>query len=676
MPKELQAVGTDAERKLFTEVKAHYDMAEQDLRQRVQRKNGFDDADKLFNNFIDESRDRWPYQSVVFDPRIATAIWEKNARLIANKPKGRLVPREGADELGAFVNNELLSWQWDEVSRVDEPMVSKIAMMDLNARRYGAGFAVIQWRYECRAQLKDGEAKKKVVYDGPFMKVLKARDVLANPSYDTIRHWFSYRDYTTLQDLRAINAASRSQPKYRNLDLLAQSMAEDSNAKSGDQRSSSYLIKNKTVRGLEDFLGRDTAFKTVEIITEMRPDRWVVYAPKHGIILQDIPNPYKHGEIPVVMLRYNPLGDDLYGFAETEQVARVQKAINALVCQYLDTIQTDLYPPVMVDSTRVNMHTLEFGPNTKWMVSGGDPRTAIARLETSSAATSSFTQAYSLLVGSLQNALGEASAAFSNLQPFGQEKTATEIKDTGFSRTVRDNSNQIYLSEVVKKIIMFWHSMNQQFIFALPGEKQKVIRIVGRDAIKYLQEQGLDTIHPTDDEIAKGIDQEPGVGMGPEYPVISPNGDIQPKLQMDDNGQSANLVIEKDDLTGDFDYIPDIESMRTPSAEDTAAKLTEFIGLVVNPAVLQMLQMEGKQVKMSELLVKAAESTKVLKDADQFFENMPQQQAPVPGMEPGMPEELMPQPMMEGGAGAEQQQAGPTPNGYGAGAGISGLPTI
>lgn len=682
--KEAPAVGTETERRLFTEVKSHYDMADEDLRTRIQRKNGFDDADKLFSNYIDESRDKWPYQSVVFDPRVATAIWEKNARLIANKPKGRLVPREGSDEVGAYINNELLSWEWDQVSRVDEPMVAKIAALDMNARKYGSAFGVVTWRYEHRAVMdKDGTAKRKCVYDGPYFKVLDARNVLANPSFSTIKNWFQYREFTTIQDMKAINERSRGEPKYKNLDILQGRLDEESKTRGGDTRSSQYLVKNKAIRGLNDFLGQDTAFKTVEIIHEYRQDRWITFAPQHGVILSDGPNPYRHGEIPVVMLRYNSLGDDLYGFSEIEQVARVQKAINALVCQYLDTIQTDLYPPVLVDSTRVNLNTLEFGPNTKWMVSGGDPRTAIARLETSTAATNSFTQAYSLLVGSLQNALGEASAAFSNLDPFGSQKTATEIKDTSFSRTVRDNSNQIYLSEAVKKITMLWHAMNQQFLFSLPNEKQKIIRIVGRDAINFFNEQGLGDVHPTEQEVQEeamtGIPSN--TGIGPEYPVVGPNGEMKPKFELDHSGQGGYLTIEKEDLGGDFDYIPDIESMRAPTEGETEQKFMQMIQLVSLPPVMQMLAAEGKRPKMSELITRAMEATRVVRDADAFFENTPTPPMdPTMGMSQGLPG--APQgpggPQPEGGMPTNGQptEQGPVPNGAGASLGQGGFAAI
>src|SRR5687767_4031343 len=93
---EITAKGTSGEVKVFTEVyKNHYSMSSSDLQQRIMRKNGFDDADKMFASYIDEGS--WPYSSTLFVPIPYTTIIEKSARLIGSKPKGRMVPREGGD---------------------------------------------------------------------------------------------------------------------------------------------------------------------------------------------------------------------------------------------------------------------------------------------------------------------------------------------------------------------------------------------------------------------------------------------------------------------------------------------------------------------------------------------------------------------------------------------------
>src|SRR5258708_6608948 len=153
---ETPVMGKDQERQFFTECFRHYAMATQDVNR---RRVDWDSKDVLFRSYIPESS--WPYRSMVFDPRIFTALYEKGARLLANKPEGRLIPRSGGDALGAKINNELLSFQWDDnVRAAEQPMLAKWALMDLNARKYGASFAYVPWKWQ-RQVLRERDPKSK-----------------------------------------------------------------------------------------------------------------------------------------------------------------------------------------------------------------------------------------------------------------------------------------------------------------------------------------------------------------------------------------------------------------------------------------------------------------------------------------------------------------------------------
>jgi len=620
--KDLIISGSPQEQKRFTEVLGHYTIAKQDLQQRIQRKNGFDDADKMFASYIDEKD--WPYKSMMFDPRPYTVILEKTARLVGRKPKGRLVPREGGDTLGAYVNNELLSYQWDDNTRLGETMLSKWIMMDMNARKYGSSFAINKWRWEKRG--KDN----KVFYDGPDMKVCSSRDVLANPSYNYINKWFQYREYVTLDDLKKTNDTAKKDPIYKNLSQLELSLKQQQEAK-GDKRSTNYTNQNKSIRGLSDTMGDDRVYPPVEIVTEYRPDRWIVFAPKHGVVIRDIPNPYGHGEIPVVHLKYYPLPDDLYGVSELEPVSKQIKGINCLFSQYIDNVTIDLYPPLMVNPVNVRMHTLEFTPEAKWLMN--NPGVDVKRLETSTSATNNFQSAYSLMVGSLMSALGESSQQMSSTNPFQDQGrvTATEIKDTAFTRNVRDNMNQIFLSDAIKKQTMFCLSMNKQFMFKGKTDKVKVVRIVGKDAINFFTSKGLSDIRPTEDDIINQMNGgNEAIMEGPMFPVQ--NGeDIVPKFSPDQMGEGGDLYIEEGDVIGEYDYIPDIETMEAPSNEDIEAKMTAVLGVLKDPVIIQMLAAEYKKPKVQDLLVKMFEATKVIKDADAYFEDLPPQNPMIGG---------------------------------------------
>jgi len=639
-------------------------MAQEDLDSRLPDWNR---KDELFRTYINESN--WPYQAVMFDPRVFTAIFEKTSRLLANKPRGRMVPREGGDTLGAKINNELLSFQWDDSERVEnKPMITKWAMMDQNARKYGASFALCPWRYENRKQ----EDKMKNWYDGPYFKPLINRDCLPNPSYSTIKNWFQHRDYLTIDELERVNDAARSKPIYKNLDILREAVKKDSKA-GGDTRESNWSSRNKSIKGLTDYLGQDEVFKTIEVITEYRPDRWISFAPKHGVIIRDIPNPYKHGQIPVVMLKYYEVDDDIYGLSEIEPVEKLQRGANAIISQYMDAINMSLYTPLKVRSTGVNMATLEFGPGKKWLMD--NPESDVLPFETSTTGVTEFVSTYRFLIGAIQEGFGESSAIASGMSPGEGDKTATEIKDTAAQRLSRDNFNQIYLSEAIKKQMMFWHSMNQQFLFSGKEEKNKIIRIVGKDALRYFKKMGLGEYGLTE-EGTKMMSELPMEGVAnvkpeqldervwaPVYPIETEDG-IKPKFNLGAGEETGELYIEPEDLTGNYDYIPDIESMALPTDQATALMKKQLLEMVKDQYIAQKLVSEGYNIKIKELLEDMLEDTG-LKDADKYFERQTEEQMMGGGEQVGQ------QTNQVGGTGVGAGQPG---MGNGGIQGMAGLP--
>lgn len=611
---------TRTEEKQFNQVMRHYDMAVEDL---DIRKPDFDKADELFRSYLDE--DTWPYDAMIFLPRIFTSLFEKTSRLIGGKPRGRLVPREKGDVIGAKINNALLDFQWDDAARVDgNPMVAKWAMMDQLARKYGASFALCLWHYE--------KHNDEVWFDGPSFKVLNNRDVLANPSYSCVKNWFQHREYLTLHELESVNAVARQRPIYKNINELRDKLKSE--LKTMDTREANYQSRNKTIKGYTDYLGRDEFNKIVEVVTEYSSDRWITFAPKHGIILRDIENPYKHGQIPVVMLKYYPIDDDLYGIPEWEPVEKTQKALNALMSQYIDAVNLELHSPIGIDSTRVRLHTVELGARKRWITTG-DPRSAITKYDFGSPnAVGAFRTSYSILVGEIQEALGEASQLNSTVNPLESKKTATEIRDTAAQRLSRDNFNQIFLGEAIKQQMLFWYSMNQQFFFKAK-EKQKILRIVGREYLDYFERQGLSQTQLSDEALSQLADMaemgqqvNPSEYETPVWPVETPQG-VVPKLDMQVPGEYGELMLERQDMEGTYDYIPDVSTMEPPDQQQELQAKMQALAMIKDPTTVQMLQQEGKTVKLSELIVDTLEDMG-FKDAGKYVISLEEQNAENP----------------------------------------------
>uniref|UniRef100_A0A6M3LE63 Putative portal protein n=1 Tax=viral metagenome TaxID=1070528 RepID=A0A6M3LE63_9ZZZZ len=646
------------------EVKQHHDIGFQETERRSTGKNrigsiSFNEADELFRSWIDESK--WPYDALLFDPRIFTFISEKASRLISNKPQGKLIPREGSNQLAAKINNELLSYQWDQATQGGS-MLSKWALMDMNTRKYGSSFAIAKWRYEL-------DSKGIVVFDGPEMQILNNRDIAHDLSANSIENcnWFQARQYVTIQDLKNVNDQARQAPIYRNLDKLkaAIQIDEKDSGGGGDSRSVNWTSRNRAIAGLEqDPVGKDDTFKTVEIVTEYRRDRWITFAPKHGVVIRDIDNPYKNNQLPIVMLRYYQIDDDLYGLSEIEPVKGLQKALNALLCQYVDEINQKLYSPIAV-GPGVRQHTLEWGKGARWIMN--NPMTDFRLVESRSNAAQFFNNTYSVLVSAMMNALGESSLGTSNIQPFQKDKTATEVKALQLQRNSRDNFNQIFLSEAIERQYMLWHTMNQVLLFSDPKTTYYMIRISGADAVKYFSEEhladpalshekaievgsdmdkindvlarakkteGLDKLFIEHPELEREFQIHPEDYLSPQFPInkgTKQKPDLVPKLEIDSNGKGASLAIEPDDINGSFDFSIDVQSMQVSADEEKKQGRQQAISLfATNPNITQMLAAEGVKPKFKELFVTWLEDVG-FDDASRFFEAAPQGQVGEPG---------------------------------------------
>ena len=636
---------------VFQEVKRHHDVGFQETDRRATGKNrigtiSFDEADELFRSWIDENK--WPYDALLFDPRVFTFIFEKTSRLISNKPQARLTPRQGGDVLRAKINNELLAYQWDEAN-LGGTMLSKWSLMDINARKYGASFALTKWRYEC-----DPNGRR--LFDGPEMEVLNNRDVAHDLTATSIENcnWFQVRQYVTLQSLMYVNDQARTEPTYKNLDKIREAIGRDAQeGGGGDTRGVNWRSRSRQIAGLEnDPVGKDDTFKTVEVVTEYRKDRWITFAPKYGVVLRDIPNPYLNNEIPVVMLRYYAVDDDLYGLSEIEPIKGLQKAINAILCQYVDEINQKLYSPIAI-GPGVRQHTLEWGKGARWIMN--NPLTDFRLVESRSNAAQFFNNTYSVLVAAMMNALGESSLGVSNVQPYQQDKTATEIKALQLQRNARDNYNQIFLAEAIKRQYKLWYTMNRVLLFSDEDAMFFVLRLNSADdAARYFLQSGLmDEQEISNDDImehyannaeiinkmneAKSnnknfsdlIDNNPDLAASLQsmptpkrkYQVnigTTKSPSMTDKLQQE--GSDVLLYVEPKDLDGMYDFTIDVESMQVNYDEERKQARQAAVSLLAtNPNVLQLLAMEQVKPKFKDLFVSWLEDLG-FSDASRFFE--------------------------------------------------------
>lgn len=592
---------------ILVEITSHYQDWKEDNDTRRLRDNGWNDiTDAYYGKLPDE----WPYNSQVVDPVLSTTLIEKNARLLNSRLKGRLVPREGGDAVKARINNAILDFQWDNAN-LGGSMLSKWSMMDMDTRLYGSKFALSCWKV-----IKDGD---KVVFEGNELIPKDIRDCGIDPNCQNIKDakWFQLREWTTMDDLEKANKNKEGIEIYPGLAELKKAVENSS-----DRRDTEYLSRVKQLKSLNDRMGDDDSFQVIEIVTEYRPDRWITFAPKHNIILRDIKNPYKHGKIPIVQLKYYPLGDDPIGESEVERVLSLWRAIQSVLNAHLDGMNVRMFPPLKILEGQARIETLVYGPGAPWIMNNPN---AVTEMQFGNGSLNEFQTNFGALKSAFSQAMGDLSQGVSNVDPTEADKTATEIKHVAKQQNIRDEKNQIDLGEAIADCMKMWLCNNQQFLFSDPDKHEHVLRILGKDEFQYFKDLGMDEMDLTQDalnEIQEIIEATEGTiddatleqmieaGKTPRYPVIeNPNVKdpskykVKAKLNVSEKGDFGELSVVPDDTEGVYDYVPDVKSMSVGADAEYTNGMQRLFDTLMNPQIGQMLAQEGVKLNIQDLLV-------------------------------------------------------------------------
>lgn len=594
-------------------LQTHYSKWTQINDTRRTRKNGWDD---VISAYMGKLPPNWPYQSVVTDPVIRTTIIEKNSRLLNSKLQGRLIPREGGDLIKARINNALLDFQWDNAQE-GGTMIEKVASCDQGTRLFGASFGLVYW-----------DTKK----DSNEFKPWDIRDIGFDPGANHIRNakWVQLREWSTVDTL-----------ERRGFDVKKLKAMIKRGEITSDRRQNAYNPQELSNKSIEDEQGTDIAFVTVEVVTEYTPKTCVAFLPKYNLIIKDAKNPYKHGKIPLAMLRYYPLGTDIIGESEVEGVIPLSRAINAVLCGTIDELNLATRPPVIAMSGQYRKESIVYGPGAIWEASNPD---ALRELQMGANAVQAFNTLYPALKAAYNTAMGDQSLGISNVSGAQEDKTATEVKALVSQQSNRDQNNQMYLAEFLKDIMMMWLSNNKQYLFDDPTKKFRILKIVGKQNIQALQAMRLDELDIPDyaiNQIADTVMQNPemvseqdmmsvvdDVAMPTNSVIINPqeedpeNYQIKNKLEVSDTGEEAELYYTADDLADEqvLDYIPDVKSMAAGAGAMQQEGRQKAVELVLNPQVGQMLMSQGESLKIKELLVTLLEDIGY-KDAEGLFQS-------------------------------------------------------
>jgi len=296
-------------------------------------------------------------------------------------------------------------------------------------------------------------------------------------------------------------------------------------------------------------------------------------------------------------------------------------------------------PPLKI-GPGANIDTIIWGAEAQWMMNNPND---VVEMQSNGEAMRYFQTTYSALKAAFNTAMGDMSQGISGIDPFSPDKTATEIKQTVRQQNVRDQSNQMYLGECISDMMMMWLVNNRQFLFLDSSKHEYILRIIGTELFEYFKRAGLDemTVEPeamqTIGEIIQA--QEGNMNEGdiqqlyeaaktPKFPVYDNPKEknpekmtAYPKMRMNDMEDGAELSVLPDDLDGTYDYIADVVSMQAGASDQLLKAQNQAVQmLTTNPVVLQLLQAQGVQPQIKDLLISVFDQAG-LKDAERYFQS-------------------------------------------------------
>ena len=423
--------------------------------------------------------------------------------------------------------------------------------------------------------------------------------------------WFILRTFKTLKELKDEND-TRGMEVYKNLDVLEKAIKDKANKKTTDT-DMNYREHRRVMLSTEELRGEDESNPEFAVFRRFTKDSWVYVVPEFDVVIRDIPNPYFHGKLPIVVGVDYPYPGELYGMGEIEPIDRIQRAVNAVLNQRLDNVQLVLRNMWKVrKGGGVDMHTLVSAPGN---VITTDDMTAVEAFQVPDVTGNTFVGTMNYLTAALQNGSGITDYTM------GVNTSANVATDTATGvRLVQQEANaqfklkiQLFYSMVVEKIANQWKDLRIQFT----TEEQK-FRIIGKDSV---------------DNMLKSTDLAKTSIYG--QPIFPGDYETPAKLTISKDKNFAFLTVYPEDIqpsiVGDWDFIAVVsnESITDPIALNES--FFQALDRVSTSQWVEGLATQGKQLDYAALTPKVFEKLSIGIEANDVLTDMLQQQEPQMG---------------------------------------------
>ncbi len=501
----------------------------------------FDEKEKILFSEPDDSITVNETRSRVQDPTLLSSIIKQNNAVMAQMPSGKVVALSKKNKGKSLFMDLILHNHIIPHATTQYDVFTKLWLLSFYRKVYGS-FGV----------LVDMAVNKESGYVGPDFTLIPIRAIIPQSGKYTVEdsERVSVRSKVTKDWLK-----SRDKSVWKNVDNLLEGKPgeDDPNEQSWVQRKYSQDLEKK-----EEW----------EIITRYEKDRWVTFSRDQKLILRDIPNPQKNGELPVVMCHSYPLLDRFIGLGDFERGKTLHYTMSSLINLYLDGVKMSIFPPLKIDPNSVaDWDSFQLGAGATWLMKANQLN-GIEQMQLSPLGLNTFQSTYGFLKGAMLTLTNTTDTSVSSETDPGFGKTPQALKMQAMTEGQRTQFDRRMLEMATEKIF-------DKMIDIVVKRQEQPMKL-------YLYEEDLRRV----EEVAPDV------------------------VELFETGDMGEVTVKPSDIK-DCDYRYEIDAGSTVKKDEIIENqtLSELIGLIMKlPGAMEQIQAGGvmslgdKQIDFGELL--------------------------------------------------------------------------
>jgi hypothetical protein len=370
----------------------------------------------------------------VSDAALSTLAFERQARVSAQLPSGKVYALSKADDEKAKLLNVVLNRYILPNADSQFDMLIKLRLWGVYASVYGSMPMFYDYRVDDR-------------YIGPECYLVDPRCFAMAPGFTSVQD-APYVFISTIMSRNDLQAISERQKTSYDTKAVKKLLELAKGAK--PTRDQDSTKDGSTVSQRYD---KSQAKDRVEIVTKYEHDTWTSFAPDfEGLIIRKMDNPHKSGRIPVIMRHCFPLMNSVFGLGDFERGMKIQKAKDSIINLFLEGAKNRVYPPLKMIDSLLTPSTIKYQAGTKWKVKD---QNAVMPMDFGAAPLNEFQATYASLQSMLQNQFGTSDTTISQKDSgnpaFG--KTPEALKMLSARENARDTWDRFMHEKATEELL-------------------------------------------------------------------------------------------------------------------------------------------------------------------------------------------------------------------------------